>query len=38
MNKKKGTKQPFYDEEESALLIKQILTVINYLHKRDVVH
>lgn len=37
-NRKKLTKVPFFDEEDAAVIIKQILTVLNYMHQRQVVH
>lgn len=38
VNRKKGTKHKFFEEEEAALLIKQVLTVLNYCHKKSIVH
>ena len=38
MNRRKGTKQQHFSEEEAAFMIKQILIVINYLHNRRIVH
>jgi calcium-dependent protein kinase len=38
MNKKKGTKEIHFNEEEAALIIKQVLIVINYLHNTNIVH
>lgn len=38
MNKKKGTKELFMNEEEAALMIKQVLIVINYLHTSNIIH
>ena len=33
-NRKKLTKVPFFDEEDAAVIIKQILTVLIYRHQR----
>jgi serine/threonine protein kinase len=38
MNKKKTTKDIFMNEEEAALMIKQVLIVINYLHSSNIIH
>lgn len=38
VNKKKGTKQIYFEEEEAALIIKQVLTVLNYCHGKQVIH
>lgn len=38
VNRKKGTKEVCFEEEEAALLIKQLLTVLNYCHQRNIVH
>lgn len=38
MNKRKGTKQPHFTEEEAALMIKQVLTVLNYIHMKNIIH
>jgi calcium-dependent protein kinase len=38
VNRKKGTKEVCFEEEEAALLIKQVLTVLNYCHKKNIVH
>lgn len=38
VNRKKGTKHTYFEEEEAALLIKQVLTVLNYCHGKNIVH
>ena len=38
MNKRKGTKELHFNEEEAALIIKQVLIVINYLHNSNIIH
>lgn len=38
MNKRKGTKQPYFTEGESAIMIKGILTTLNYIHMLGIVH
>ena len=38
MNKKKATKDLHFNEEEAALMIKQVLIVINYLHNTKIIH
>ena len=38
MNKKKASKELHFNEEEAALMIKQVLIVINYLHNSNIVH
>lgn len=38
VNKRKNSKELFFSEGEAALIIKQVLTVLNYCHKKNIVH
>lgn len=38
MNKRKGTKEVHFNEEDAAMIIKQVLVVINYLHNSNIIH
>ncbi len=38
MNRKKNTKDLFFNEIEASTIIKQVLTIVNYLHQKNIIH